>query len=1703
MALDLGALAFNVELDTSNFTSSIAGVKRDLTAVKKNMEAVSGQKMDVAPTGGDKLDKADASAKNLKQSLSNVSSTKADVSPKGADGLDKADSSAKKLKDSLDGAESAAPDVTPKGADGLDRASQSSERLKDSLDKASQAGQTTRFPTQPGEEIDRTTEKAGRLSGVFGSMKGAIGFAGMTAAAGGVAFSFRSILEAGNELQNNMNILGAVSGASEQQLRAAGDAARELGTAADLPATSAGSAAAAMAELAKGGFSVEESMTAARGTLQLAAAAGIEAADAATIQSQAIQSFGLEAADAARVSDILAGAANASSAEIGGIAQGLAQSGAVAKQFGLSIEDTSTALAMFANAGIQGSDAGTLLKSALLALTDQGKPAQGAIEELGLSVYDMQGNFVGLPSMFGQLADAQKRMTPEAYQAATATLFGSDAMRLAGIAAEQGSEGFETLKGQVTEAGQAAKLAEDMTKGLPGAIGKIGNELEATGQKIYDKFAGPLEDSLLTATDRIGQFNEAILPDVMDGAAAVAGNFAGQISIIAGAAADTAGALSGILTPAIDGAKGAMDKAGIGDAIQSLGTPVVTGALVMLASNLTHLTDKVEAGAGKVKSFAGATKTSMGEIAQSFGTAYTSGSSHMRGLSDSYRLAAETARTQAMATSNSWDYADRATAQMARGFQANITQMGGVATGFTTGTLGAMKTGFGQLSGAAGGLVSALGGPWGIAIGVASTAVGILAQRHQEAKAAEEEHKAAQDELRGSLDTTTGAITAQTRELVAKKLEESGSAETARDLGLAMSDVVDAAMGNEASQRRVAEAMANSTQRALEGSEAWGKYGEHFTAAGLSSADVAAALDGNVDAIERVNAAIEATDDPSLAEGVGLSAELGQLRSDIEGTTEKFDEFGNAIIGANSDLAAVTAQQAQDELNALQRSVDQTREAMALLGENADVKIMSDSMINVAWSEESEMAYKKLEEMGLKVSEPMDGRVNIEFPDGLVISDVLNTIGAQLENLPGGRLQLEADDIDLALGALGLTREQVEMINGTTAIINTDSTDVGSAIQQMEQLGIVTRDPKTGVVEINDDAVTASDSRVAALQDRVRQGADGEARMSDNSLQVQSNIRGNLDNLTTYGKHVQTWEEHRITYWESRGQSARTQGPVPIANADGNIFNTVTAFANGGVTERHEAQIAPAGAWRVWAEEETGGEAYIPLAATKRSRSTGILAEVAQRFGYGLTPQVEAFADGGISETIKAGSRFMDGTPYIFGGWSRAGTDCSGAVAGAINTGLGLNFFDSRMATPNEGQWLAAKGFVEGRGDGNSVVAGWYNGGPGGGHTALGLPDGTFIESGGNTGGGFTIGRGAGPLDGRGFTNFMHLPDPSGATRAISGLNSANAASAAKTDPERPGGSPIKASARSTHKSTGKLDKEVNGGAGPLLRDGSVMELAAALFAINTGSDMPDDVTSWGNVMGRGTQMENAGKTLEESERNERRLDRDILGTERDLITAEGELEAAKAELRKGGFDKDEVAERQAIIDDGEDNIAELRDTLEDMREEQRLLRESNARLRNSIDRGPQSIIPMANGGILGNARGAQINEGSAVLWAEAGPEAYIPLASNKRAESTKIWAETGKRLGIDVMSMLNLIGSGLPGLMQGQVNVNTGGSVSLSALGLNMDAAAYRGGKQVETAVGAVFNGPVQINDPKNYLQGQVDVAGKQLGNALRSFML
>jgi tape measure domain-containing protein len=95
---------------------------------------------------------------------------------------------------------------------------------------------------------------------------------------------------------------------------------------------------------------------------------------------------------------------------------------------------------------------------------------------------------------------------------------------------------------------------------------------------------------------------------------------------------------------------------------------------------------------------------------------------------------------------------------------------------------------------------------------------------------------------------------------------------------------------------------------------------------------------------------------------------------------------------------------------------------------------------------------------------------------------------------------------------------------------------------------------------------------------------------------------------------------------------------VLAGEADGGVLEFYRA---GGLRrpEQHVAQIAPAGAWRVWAEPETGGEAYVPLAPSKRARSLAVMDEVASRFGFQLIPAgAPAFANGSPAPAQAASS---------------------------------------------------------------------------------------------------------------------------------------------------------------------------------------------------------------------------------------------------------------------------------------------------------------------------------------------------------------------------------------------------------------------------------------------------------------------------------
>lgn len=238
---------------------------------------------------------------------------------------------------------------------------------------------------------------------------------------------------------------------------------------------------------------------------------------------------------------------------------------------------------------------------------------------------------------------------------------------------------------------------------------------------------------------------------------------------------------------------------------------------------------------------------------------------------------------------------------------------------------------------------------------------------------------------------------------------------------------------------------------------------------------------------------------------------------------------------------------------------------------------------------------------------------------------------------------------------------------------------------------------------------------------------------------------------------------------------------------DGGI-ERLERYANGGGKENHTAQIARAGAWRIWAEPETGGEAYIPLAPAKRERSTAIAAKVADLFGYSLvdkatgTPyrggyngdlgpkDVTAFANGGITgdDMVKLAKGMSVNGQRASGpleGWTyenypsdpNAWGDCSYTQGKFSAFVAGVPISGRHYATGTQAQWLSSHEFLRGRGGAGDYRVGFKNGGPGGGHTAGTLPNGVNVEMGGGRGNGQYGGPAAGAWDSY-FDTFFYKP---------------------------------------------------------------------------------------------------------------------------------------------------------------------------------------------------------------------------------------------------------------------------------------------------------------------------------------------------------
>jgi TP901 family phage tail tape measure protein len=391
-----------------------------------------------------------------------------------------------------------------------------------------------------------------KLGGAMTTVGAGMAAAG-TAVIAPLAFASRQFAQ----FDDAIRATAAVTQSGGAALQSMTERARELGATTSFTAIQV---ADLMTALGRAGFKPDEINAMTQAVLDLARATGTDATLSAGILGATLRQFSMDAGDAGRVADVLTKAANATNNTVEGLGEALSYAGLNASQAGMSIEDTAAILGALGNVGIQGSNAGTVLRRLV---TIAGAEAEKLGQIFNISALDDAGDVRPLIDVFADIADATNGLPSGERLAKFNEAFGL--LGITGAQALGGSVGDirELQKSLAAADGTARRTAKEMDAGLGGAMRIARSAIEGTSLAIGNSLAPGLQ-SLVTfigqAAGAVTSFvadNGELIVSIAKGAAgvlAVGGvllGFAGIVKAVAFAFGGLAAASTFVLGPLI------------------------------------------------------------------------------------------------------------------------------------------------------------------------------------------------------------------------------------------------------------------------------------------------------------------------------------------------------------------------------------------------------------------------------------------------------------------------------------------------------------------------------------------------------------------------------------------------------------------------------------------------------------------------------------------------------------------------------------------------------------------------------------------------------------------------------------------------------------------------------------------------------------------------------------------------------------------------------------------------------------------------------------------------------------------------------------------------------------------------------------------------------------------------------------------------
>ncbi|WDF02752.1 phage tail tape measure protein [Shouchella hunanensis] len=351
------------------------------------------------------------------------------------------------------------------------------------------------------QDMEQMSAKAKSVSDDIKTIQkiSAAAFGGATAAIGG------SIAMAAN-FEQGMARVKAISGATDEEFAALTQTARDLGRTTRFTSMDA---ADGLAYLSMAGFTATQSMEALPGVLNLAGAAGIDLGSSADIVSNILQGFGMSADDTGRAVDVLVEAMTSANTDLPQLGNAMSYVAPVASALGLSIEETTAAVAKLSDAGIQGGKAGTTLRMALLSLANPTGQTEKAMEKLGINVLTAEGAMKPLPELIGEIADKTEGMTDAQKTQTVAQLVGTQAASGFIALLDVGEDALaDYTQGLKESEGAAQAIADTQNNTVLGAFDAFKSALADIGISIGNEYLPMVKDVLNGGADMLRKFGD-------------------------------------------------------------------------------------------------------------------------------------------------------------------------------------------------------------------------------------------------------------------------------------------------------------------------------------------------------------------------------------------------------------------------------------------------------------------------------------------------------------------------------------------------------------------------------------------------------------------------------------------------------------------------------------------------------------------------------------------------------------------------------------------------------------------------------------------------------------------------------------------------------------------------------------------------------------------------------------------------------------------------------------------------------------------------------------------------------------------------------------------------------------------------------------------------------------------------------------------